>query len=210
MTKAGSKAAKLRAKRTGRPRKSHADRFPCGKVKPEWSLVTSQEDALSVKVDDRVSWVSHNSIRVNSTRKVDFHKWLAESAADTEMQEDLHSAWEHGAVRVGARNCVYFMRMNATDYYKVGCARNATHRACQINGCSPYHVELVSWVSFKEQGFHRVAEKFAHLSAKKHGRHLSKEWFELDSEGVRKVITDICQEWPSRIVGVSYGSHVEA
>lgn len=36
-TKAGSKAAKLRAKRTGRPRKSHADRFPCGKIKHAWS-----------------------------------------------------------------------------------------------------------------------------------------------------------------------------
>lgn len=35
--KAVSKAAKLRAKRAGRPRKSHADRHPCGKIKHAWS-----------------------------------------------------------------------------------------------------------------------------------------------------------------------------
>lgn len=35
--KAASKAAKLRAKRIGRPRKANADRHPCGKIKREWS-----------------------------------------------------------------------------------------------------------------------------------------------------------------------------
>lgn len=36
-TKAASKAAKLRAKRQGRPRKANADRHPCGKIKKAWA-----------------------------------------------------------------------------------------------------------------------------------------------------------------------------
>lgn len=36
-TKAASKAAKLRAKRLGRPRKAGADRYPCGKIKKAWA-----------------------------------------------------------------------------------------------------------------------------------------------------------------------------
>lgn len=59
-TKAGSKAAKLRAKRTGRPRKSHAERHPCGKIKHAWSQDNkareqqeTEKEAIAVAMEAR-------------------------------------------------------------------------------------------------------------------------------------------------------------
>lgn len=60
MTKAISKGAKLRAKRTGRPRKSHAERHPCGKIKHAWSQDNkareqqeTEKEAIAVAMEAR-------------------------------------------------------------------------------------------------------------------------------------------------------------
>lgn len=58
--KAMSKAAKLKVKRTGRPRKANADRYPCGKIKREWSndnqereKQETEKEAVSVVMEAR-------------------------------------------------------------------------------------------------------------------------------------------------------------
>lgn len=58
--KALSKAAKLKAKRAGRPRKANAERHPCGKIKRQWSNDNAireqhetEKEAMSVAVDAR-------------------------------------------------------------------------------------------------------------------------------------------------------------
>ncbi|PST21999.1 hypothetical protein C7U60_12130 [Mesorhizobium plurifarium] len=51
-----TKAQKLRAKRKaqlGRPRKANAERFACGKIKPEWSKQESEKDAMAVALAAR-------------------------------------------------------------------------------------------------------------------------------------------------------------
>ncbi|MBP2237112.1 hypothetical protein J2Z31_003626 [Sinorhizobium kostiense] len=51
-----SKAQKLRAKRKaqlGRPRKADAERFACGKIKPQWSKRESEKEAMAVAIAAR-------------------------------------------------------------------------------------------------------------------------------------------------------------
>ena len=51
-----SKAQKLRAKRKaqlGRPRKTNAERFACGKIKPDWSKRESEKEAMAVALAAR-------------------------------------------------------------------------------------------------------------------------------------------------------------
>ncbi|ODR92434.1 hypothetical protein [Sinorhizobium alkalisoli] len=51
-----SKAQKLRAKRKaqlGRPRKADAERFACGKIKPEWSRRENEKEAMAVALAAR-------------------------------------------------------------------------------------------------------------------------------------------------------------
>jgi hypothetical protein len=51
-----SKAQKLRAKRKaqlGRPRKADAERFACGKIKPDWSKRESEKEAMAVALAAR-------------------------------------------------------------------------------------------------------------------------------------------------------------
>lgn len=51
-----TKAQKLRAKRKaqlGRPRKANAERFACGKIKPEWSKQESEKEAMAVALAAR-------------------------------------------------------------------------------------------------------------------------------------------------------------
>ena len=51
-----TKAQKLRAKRKaqlGRPRKANAERFACGKIKPEWSKRESEKEAMAVALAAR-------------------------------------------------------------------------------------------------------------------------------------------------------------
>ncbi|MGX1256915.1 hypothetical protein [Sinorhizobium fredii] len=51
-----SKAQKLRAKRKaqlGRPRKANAERFACGKIKPDWSKRESEKEAMAVALGAR-------------------------------------------------------------------------------------------------------------------------------------------------------------
>lgn len=47
--KSSSKAAKLRAKRTGRPRKSHAERYANGRIKPAWSQDNKQRESAETE-----------------------------------------------------------------------------------------------------------------------------------------------------------------
>ncbi|PDT84139.1 hypothetical protein [Sinorhizobium sp. BJ1] len=51
-----SKAQKLRAKRKaqlGRPRKMNAERFACGKIKPDWSKRESEKEVMAVALAAR-------------------------------------------------------------------------------------------------------------------------------------------------------------
>ncbi|OAP35821.1 hypothetical protein AU381_16685 [Sinorhizobium glycinis] len=51
-----SKAQKLRAKRKaqlGRPRKANAERFACGKIKPDWSKRESEKEVMAVALAAR-------------------------------------------------------------------------------------------------------------------------------------------------------------
>lgn len=47
--RSASKAAKLRAKRTGRPRKSHAERYANGRIKPAWSQDNKQRESAETE-----------------------------------------------------------------------------------------------------------------------------------------------------------------
>lgn len=92
-----SKAQKLRAKRAsqGRPRKDGAERYPCGKIKQDWSQQESERDAMSVALvaRGRIHGLNENNALAGYT--------LGRIFLDGKIQQHQREAGDEYAEEIG-------------------------------------------------------------------------------------------------------------
>lgn len=109
-----------------------------------------------------------------------------------------------GAERFGAVDCIYFVRMDGTDAYKIGYTFHLRQRLSAIGAGIPVPVRAVSWVSFYDERVLGEAEYRAHELASFYGERLKGEWFNLKDHHVRKIVDDLIEGLRDEVMGVSY------
>lgn len=105
--------------------------------------------------------------------------------------------------RSGAVDCVYFVRLDNTDAYKIGYTHHLGQRLSAIGAGIPAPVRAVAWVSFLDPDWLGEAEAQAHKLASIYGARIKGEWFNLKNEDIPKIVDGLIEALRDQVMDVS-------
>lgn len=160
----------------------------------------------------RQPWINHDMHRVRSAPvRVPVDEELTRRRA---LEYAASQSWWRGDPQrcrlidaghvIGPKDCVYLVRMGATDAFKIGMATDGLTRLSSLQTSSPVKLILAAWIGFFNKEPLRKAERFAHKRAQFINSRLKGEWFRLSQTQADKVVDEVVEEFREHVCGIGY------